>query len=57
VSERGLTAARLAALLSELLVPGRAGLLAMAEAARSIAITDAAERVAALCIEVEGARA
>ena len=55
VSERGLTAARLAALLSELLVPGRAGLLAMAEAARSIAITDAAERVAAFCIEVEGA--
>jgi hypothetical protein len=29
----------------------------MAEAARSIAITDAAERVATLCLEAEGVRA
>ena len=57
VPEQGLTAARLSEELSQLLAPGRAGLLAMAEAARSIAITDAAERVAALCLEAEGARA
>ncbi|MGB5131429.1 MAG: undecaprenyldiphospho-muramoylpentapeptide beta-N-acetylglucosaminyltransferase [Steroidobacteraceae bacterium] len=57
VGEQGLTAARLAQHLSDLLLPGRAGLLAMAEAARAIAITDAAERVAALCLEAEEARA
>lgn len=57
VAEQGLTSARLALHLSELLSPGRAGLLAMAEAARSVAITDAAERVAMLCLEAEGARA
>ena len=55
VPEHGLTAARLAQHLSDLLAQGRAGLLAMSEAARSIAITDAAERVAALCLEAEGA--
>ena len=57
VSEQGLTAAGLAQQLAELLSPGRPGLLAMAEAARSIAITDAAERVATLCLDAEGARA
>jgi hypothetical protein len=29
----------------------------MAEAARALAVTDAAERVAALCLEAEGTRA
>ena len=57
VAEQGLNSARLAQELSDLLSPGRTGLLAMAEAARSVAITDAAERVAALCLEAEGARA
>jgi len=55
--ERGLTAARLADELGALLSAGRAQLLAMAQAARSVAITDAAERVAALCLEAEAARA
>jgi UDP-N-acetylglucosamine--N-acetylmuramyl-(pentapeptide) pyrophosphoryl-undecaprenol N-acetylglucosamine transferase len=57
VAEQGLNSARLAQELSNLLSSGRTGLLAMAEAARSVAITDAAERVAALCLEAEGARA
>jgi UDP-N-acetylglucosamine--N-acetylmuramyl-(pentapeptide) pyrophosphoryl-undecaprenol N-acetylglucosamine transferase len=57
VAEQGLTSARLAEDISAVLSTGRAGLLAMAEAARSIAITDAAERVATLCLEAEGARA
>jgi UDP-N-acetylglucosamine--N-acetylmuramyl-(pentapeptide) pyrophosphoryl-undecaprenol N-acetylglucosamine transferase len=57
IGERGLTSARIAEEISALVSAGRAGLLAMAEAARSVAITDAAERVAALCLEAEGARA
>ncbi len=57
VAERALTPARLTDELAALLSRGRGGLLAMAEAARAVAITDAAERVAALCLEVEGARA
>jgi UDP-N-acetylglucosamine--N-acetylmuramyl-(pentapeptide) pyrophosphoryl-undecaprenol N-acetylglucosamine transferase len=56
IAERGLTSAQLASELSALLSSGRYGLLAMAEAARSVAITDAAERVAALCLEVERAQ-
>ncbi len=57
VSESGLTSAELANRLATLFSGGRAKLLAMAEAARALAVTDAAERVAALCIEAEGARA
>jgi UDP-N-acetylglucosamine--N-acetylmuramyl-(pentapeptide) pyrophosphoryl-undecaprenol N-acetylglucosamine transferase len=57
LEESGLTPARLAGELSALLSAGRPRLLAMAEAARSIAIIDAAERVARLCLEAEGARA
>ncbi len=57
VSEIGLTAAELANRLATLLSNGRGKLLAMAEAARSLAVTDAAARVAALCLEAEGARA
>lgn len=57
VAERGLTPARLADVLGALLSAGRAGLLTMAESARTVAITDAAERLAALCLEAEGARA
>ncbi|MDH4261217.1 MAG: UDP-N-acetylglucosamine--N-acetylmuramyl-(pentapeptide) pyrophosphoryl-undecaprenol N-acetylglucosamine transferase, partial [Gammaproteobacteria bacterium] len=57
IAEPGLTSARLAEQLSALLSTGRPGLLAMAESARAVAITDAAERVATLCLEAEGARA
>ena len=57
VSERGLTPARLAESLAALLSSGRDGLLGMAEAARAVAVKDAAERVAALCLEAEGAPA
>ncbi|MGH8130738.1 MAG: undecaprenyldiphospho-muramoylpentapeptide beta-N-acetylglucosaminyltransferase [Steroidobacteraceae bacterium] len=59
VPETGLTAAELANRLATLLGngKGRARLLAMAEAARALAVTDAAERVAALCLEAEAARA
>ena len=57
VAEQDLTSVRLAEEIAALLSAGRAGLLAMAEAARSIAITDAAERVATLCLEAEGVRA
>jgi UDP-N-acetylglucosamine:LPS N-acetylglucosamine transferase len=57
VSEIGLTAPELANRLATLLSNGRARLLAMAEAARALAVTDAAARVAALCLEAEGARA
>jgi UDP-N-acetylglucosamine--N-acetylmuramyl-(pentapeptide) pyrophosphoryl-undecaprenol N-acetylglucosamine transferase len=56
IAERGLSSAQLASELSALLSAGRSGLLAMAEAARSVAISDAAERVAALCLEVERAQ-
>ncbi len=57
VPEMGLTAAELANRLATLLSNGRSRLLAMAVAARALAVTDAAERVAALCLEAEGARA
>ena len=57
LTEQGLTSARLGQELTALLSAGRAGLLKMAEAARSVAITDAAERVAGLCLEAEEARA
>jgi UDP-N-acetylglucosamine--N-acetylmuramyl-(pentapeptide) pyrophosphoryl-undecaprenol N-acetylglucosamine transferase len=57
VSEAGLTAGELANRLATLFSGGRAKLLAMAEAARSRAVRDSAERVAALCLEAEGMRA
>ncbi len=57
VAETGLTAAELANRLATILGNGRERLLAMAEAARSLAVTDAAARVAALCREAEGAPA
>lgn len=50
VDERGLTAAALAVQLEPLFTAGRPRWLAMAEAARGCAITDAAERVASLCL-------
>jgi UDP-N-acetylglucosamine--N-acetylmuramyl-(pentapeptide) pyrophosphoryl-undecaprenol N-acetylglucosamine transferase len=57
VQEAGLTAGELANRLATLLGNGRTRLLAMAEAARALAVTNAAERVATLCLEAEGARA
>jgi UDP-N-acetylglucosamine--N-acetylmuramyl-(pentapeptide) pyrophosphoryl-undecaprenol N-acetylglucosamine transferase len=57
VSESGLTPGELANRLATLFSGGRAKLIAMAEAARSLAVTDAAERLAALCLEAEGTRA
>jgi len=54
VSEAGLTAPELANRLATLLGNGRSRLLAMAEAARSLAVTDAADRVADLCLQAEG---
>jgi UDP-N-acetylglucosamine--N-acetylmuramyl-(pentapeptide) pyrophosphoryl-undecaprenol N-acetylglucosamine transferase len=57
VSEIGLTAGELANRLATLLSNGRAKLQTMAEAARTLAVTDAAERVAALCLEAEAGRA
>jgi UDP-N-acetylglucosamine--N-acetylmuramyl-(pentapeptide) pyrophosphoryl-undecaprenol N-acetylglucosamine transferase len=59
VSEAGLTAPELANRLATLIGNGngRARLLAMAEAARGLAVTDAARRVADLCLEAEGGRA
>ncbi len=57
VSEIGLTAAELANRLATLWSGGRTQLLAMADAARALAVTDAAERVAALCLEAERVRA
>lgn len=54
--ERDLTPARLAAEMSTLLSAGRERLLAMAEAGRKVAITDAAQRVADLCLEAESTR-
>ena len=57
VSEAGLTAPELANRLATLLGNGRSRLLAMAEAARSLAVTDAADRVADLCLQAEGRRA
>jgi UDP-N-acetylglucosamine--N-acetylmuramyl-(pentapeptide) pyrophosphoryl-undecaprenol N-acetylglucosamine transferase len=57
VQEAGLTAGELANRLATLLGNGRTRLLAMAEAARALAVTNAAQRVATLCLEAEGARA
>jgi UDP-N-acetylglucosamine--N-acetylmuramyl-(pentapeptide) pyrophosphoryl-undecaprenol N-acetylglucosamine transferase len=57
VSEIGLTAGELANRFATLLSNGRAKLQTMAEAARTLAVTDAAERVAALCLEAEAGRA
>jgi UDP-N-acetylglucosamine--N-acetylmuramyl-(pentapeptide) pyrophosphoryl-undecaprenol N-acetylglucosamine transferase len=51
VDERGLSAAALAARLQAVLAGGRAEWLRMAEAARGLAVTDAAERVADICLE------
>lgn len=56
LAEAGLTPERLAAELAALGAEGRAGLVAMGEAARARAITDAAERVAGLCLAAEGER-
>jgi len=55
--ESTLTPMSLAAVLRELLTAGRPRLLAMAEAARSIAITDADERLADACIAAAGGAA
>jgi UDP-N-acetylglucosamine--N-acetylmuramyl-(pentapeptide) pyrophosphoryl-undecaprenol N-acetylglucosamine transferase len=55
--EQTLTAAALAAELQRWLALGRAGLLARAEAARSAAVADAAQQVAALCLAAAEARA
>jgi UDP-N-acetylglucosamine--N-acetylmuramyl-(pentapeptide) pyrophosphoryl-undecaprenol N-acetylglucosamine transferase len=57
VSEAGLTAPELANRLATLFGNGRTRLLAMAEAARGLAVTDAARRVAELCLQAEGRRA
>jgi UDP-N-acetylglucosamine--N-acetylmuramyl-(pentapeptide) pyrophosphoryl-undecaprenol N-acetylglucosamine transferase len=57
VPEAGLTAAELANRLATLFGNGRSRLLAMAEAARALAVTDAAHRVAELCLQAEGGRA
>ena len=57
VSETGLTAPELANRLATLFGNGRSRLLAMAEAARALAVTDAARRVADLCLLAEGGAA
>ncbi len=51
IDERGLTGSALAARLQPVLANGREGWLRMAEAARGCAVTDAAERVADVCLE------
>jgi UDP-N-acetylglucosamine--N-acetylmuramyl-(pentapeptide) pyrophosphoryl-undecaprenol N-acetylglucosamine transferase len=58
VSEAGLTAPELANRLATLFGNGhgRARLLTMAESARGLAVTDAARRVADLCLLAEGGR-
>jgi UDP-N-acetylglucosamine--N-acetylmuramyl-(pentapeptide) pyrophosphoryl-undecaprenol N-acetylglucosamine transferase len=56
VAERGLSPLNLADELASLCARGRAGLVEMAEAARARAITDAAERVAGLCLAAEEER-
>jgi UDP-N-acetylglucosamine--N-acetylmuramyl-(pentapeptide) pyrophosphoryl-undecaprenol N-acetylglucosamine transferase len=53
VPEAGLTGAELANRLATLFGNGRSRLLAMAEAARALAVTDAARRVADLCLQAE----
>lgn len=57
VAEAGLTGAELANRIATLCSGGRAKLTTMAEAARARAVADAAERVAALCLEAEEAQA
>lgn len=57
VPQSELTPERLARELGRLLEAGRAGLLAMAQAARAAATIDAAERVAALCLAAAEVRA
>lgn len=56
-AESALTPESLAAELRRLLAGGRAGLLAMAEAARAVAVPAAAARVAGLCLEAGEERA
>jgi len=56
VPEIGLAAEELGNRIATLFGNGRARLLAMAEAARSLAVTDAARRVAELCLAAEGGR-
>ncbi|MFM7065825.1 MAG: UDP-N-acetylglucosamine--N-acetylmuramyl-(pentapeptide) pyrophosphoryl-undecaprenol N-acetylglucosamine transferase, partial [Gammaproteobacteria bacterium] len=51
IDERGLSAEGLANSLQEVLVAGRRAWLRMAESARSVAVTDAAARVADICLE------
>lgn len=51
IDERGLTAAALGTQLEQVLAAGREGWRRMAEAARGCAITDAAEKVADICLE------
>jgi UDP-N-acetylglucosamine--N-acetylmuramyl-(pentapeptide) pyrophosphoryl-undecaprenol N-acetylglucosamine transferase len=55
--ESGLTPVSLAAVLRELLEAGRPRMMAMAEAARRTAITDADERLAEACIAAAGVAA
>ena len=55
--EATLTPVSLAAKLRELLEAGRPRLLAMAQAARRTAITDADERLADACVAVAGGAA
>jgi UDP-N-acetylglucosamine--N-acetylmuramyl-(pentapeptide) pyrophosphoryl-undecaprenol N-acetylglucosamine transferase len=57
VPEAGLTGAELANRLATLFGNGRSRLLAMAEAARALAVTDAARRVADLCLQAEAGHA
>jgi len=57
IREEGLTPARLAATLLEVLEGGRDTPLAMACAARRLAVNDAAERLAGLCLAAAGGRA
>jgi UDP-N-acetylglucosamine--N-acetylmuramyl-(pentapeptide) pyrophosphoryl-undecaprenol N-acetylglucosamine transferase len=56
IREPELTPERLASELARLAVAGRGSLLDMAKAARRVAVTDAAERVAALCVAAAGGR-
>lgn len=56
VAERDLTPQALAAELGGLLAMGRDGLVRMAAAAREVAVTDAASRLADLCLKAEEAR-
>ncbi len=57
IPESALTPDRLAAELLEVLEAGREVPLRMARAARSVAVTDAAERLAGLCVAAAGAPA